>query len=115
LAKNIYFEARGEPLAGKLAVAQVTLNRVRSTRYHNSICEVVYAKHQFSWTKTFNRTHIRNPQAWEQSLALAQKALSRGFAKANFHATLFHNHKVKPKWAAKSKKIATIGNHTFYM
>jgi spore germination cell wall hydrolase CwlJ-like protein len=115
LAKNIYFEARGESLAGKLAVAQVTLNRVNSTKYQNTICGVVYAKHQFSWTKKYNASHIKNPQAWKQSLALAQKALANGVAKTNFHATLFHNKTVKPKWAAKSKKVAVIGNHTFYM
>lgn len=51
LAANLYFEARGEPLKGQLAVAKVTLNRVKSKQYPDSICAVVFQKHQFSWTK----------------------------------------------------------------
>ena len=56
LAKNIYYEARGEPMHGKIAVAQVTLNRVtHRTEFQSSICGVVYAKHQFSWTMEKHR------------------------------------------------------------
>jgi N-acetylmuramoyl-L-alanine amidase len=115
LAKNIYFEARGEPRAGKLAVAQVTLNRVKSTKYRNTICGVVYEKKQFSWTATYNKKHIKNYEAWIDAIAIAQETLENGKALKNFPALFFHNHTIKPKWASQKRKVAKIGNHTFYV
>ncbi len=112
LAKNIYYESRGEPLAGKLAVAQVTLNRVGSGSFGNTICKVVYQKNQFSWTKKPHKL-IYN-EAWTQALSIAETAIEDGVALPNFNALYFHNYSVKPKWAKKKRKVAKIGSHSFY-
>lgn len=111
LAKAIYFEARGESNLGKVAVAKVVLNRVNSPKFPNTVCGVVYQKHQFSWTK--KPTKIVNQQAWAASVSLANKAITTGLPKLkNFTALYFHSKSVKPNW--KLTKIAKIGNHVFY-
>lgn len=112
LAKNIYYEARGEPLAGKLAVAQVTLNRVESNKFGNTICKVVYEKNQFSWTKKPSK--LKYGKAWQEALSIAEAAITNGIALQNFDALYFHNKKVKPIWAKQKKKLAKIGGHVFY-
>lgn len=112
LAKNIYHEARGEPHRGKLAVAQVTLNRVNDERFASSICGVVYQPYQFSWTKEHN-LKVVDKSAWQESLQIARDAVNNGVTELeNFNAVYFHNTKVKPRW--KLRKVAKIGNHVFY-
>jgi N-acetylmuramoyl-L-alanine amidase len=112
LAKNIYFEARGEPYRGKLAVAQVTLNRVKSPNFSNTICGVVYQPYQFSWTLTYKK--ITDKVAWNAALSLADKVLDGTVKMPNFRATYFHAKSVRPKWAKNKTLVATIGNHVFY-
>jgi spore germination cell wall hydrolase CwlJ-like protein len=113
LAKNIYYEARGEPLHGKIAVAQVTLNRVtHRTQFDASICQVVYAKRQFSWT----HEHHREPRglAWQEAQAIA-KAVINGFVHIpEFRGLYFHNLTVNPRWSNTKELVARIGNHIFY-
>lgn len=111
LAKNIYYEARGESKAGKLAVAKVTLNRVSSPNFANNICGVVYQKHQFSWTKNPKRK-IADNSAWRESLELARHAIDTKLTHLNLPALYFHNATVSPNWG--KKRIAKIGNHYFY-
>ena len=112
LAKNIYYEARGEPYQGKLAVAQVTLNRVNDERFATTICGVVYQPYQFSWTKERN-LKIVDKSAWQESLEIARVAVNDGLTEMeNFNAMYFHSIKVKPRW--KLRKVARIGNHVFY-
>ena len=104
LADNIYYEARGEPVEGQLAVALVTLNRAKGS----SICEEVYKPHQFSWTSKPKK--ITEPDEWEKSYALAYKAMTS--ITNTFEATHYHSIKVNPHW--KLKRIDQIGNHIFY-
>ena len=112
MAKNIYYEAGGESLIGKLAVAKVTLNRVASPRFPETVCGVVYQKYQFSWTLNHKRK-IRNLAAWQESLNLARDAMYNGLPELeSFEALYFHNKQVNPKWGL--KRVATIGNHIFY-
>lgn len=112
LAENIYHEARGESLMGRIAVAQVTVNRLNSQKFGKTICQVVYAPKQFSWTN--NPQPITDSRAWRQSLELAEQVL-RGFAEIkDFPALWFHHVSIKPRWAKKKKKIAHIGKHVFY-
>jgi spore germination cell wall hydrolase CwlJ-like protein len=112
LAKNIYYEAQGESLIGKLAVAKVTLNRVTSPKFPNSVCGVVYQKYQFSWTLT-KQYKIRNLAAWQESLNLARDAIYNGLPELeNFKALYFHNKQVNPRW--NRKRLLKIGNHIFY-
>lgn len=113
LAKNIYYEARGEPTRGKIAVAQVTLNRVtHRTEFQSSICGVVYAKHQFSWTMAAYR-EPRGP-AWHEAQELAKAVIIGTAYLPNFKALYFHNLTVQPQWNKTKELVARIGNHIFY-
>jgi spore germination cell wall hydrolase CwlJ-like protein len=113
LAKNIYYEARGEPLHGKIAVAQVTLNRVtHRTEFESNICGVVYAKHQFSWTMEKHREP--RGEAWAEAQALAKAVIIGTVYLPKFNALYFHNLTVKPKWNKTKELVARIGNHIFY-
>lgn len=114
LAKNIYHEARGETLAGKYAVAHITINRLKTGYWGNSICKVVYAKKQFSWTFS-NRLGKFEPTQWAESENIARRSLAgyrvRGLANSLFyHATYIRT----PNWADIKNEAATIGNHVFY-
>lgn len=110
LTKNIYREASGESFKGKLAVGVVTINRLFSGIYGSTICKVVYYPGQFSWTRE-GATKI-NKGKWQESLLAASMVLEDHKILGDFNATHFHNRSVKPKWGL--KKIAVIGNHTFY-
>ena len=126
LAKNIYYEAAQEPYEGKLAVAQVTLNRVNSGQFPTDICSVVYQKTtdanlrtvcQFSWTCMVKEmVQIRDRYRWEESVLIAQRALTvPGLHDkiAETHALYYHAIYVNPGWN-KQKVVAKIGNHIFY-
>jgi spore germination cell wall hydrolase CwlJ-like protein len=114
LAKNVYYESRGEPHKGQLAVALVTLNRVEDPRYPKSICGVVYQKHQFSWTKNYKLQRLRvNQDQWKKAREVAMQAYMDRDILGNFDATHFHNASVSPGW--KLRRVARINNHTFYM
>lgn len=107
LAANIYHEARGEPLAGKKAVAYVTINRAQSGLFSNTICGVVFEKGQFSWTKDKRKHKQRIPDEYYN---LAYKALTSPY---KFKALYFHSTKIQPNW--KRKRYTKIGNHIFYL
>lgn len=120
LAKNIYYESASETYEGKLAVAQVTLNRVNSPKYPKDVCSVVYQKTQgtcqFSWTCNNADTIVKNKYQWEESLLIAKRALTQPhlhdiIAKTN--ALYYHANYVNPGWN-KTKVVARIGNHIFY-
>jgi spore germination cell wall hydrolase CwlJ-like protein len=113
LAKNIYHEARGEPLHGQIAVAQVTVNRVASGDFQNSICSAVYANRQFSWT-IGKPKKIKDAKAWEDSVAIATAVLNKSVHLPDFKALYFHTKQVKPRWNRDKRIVAVIGNHIFY-
>ena len=74
MTKNIYFESAHEGFDGKVAVATVTMNRVKSGRYPDSVCDVVYQRGQFSWTK--HRKSVKNWKAYRRAEDIAYKVLS---------------------------------------
>ena len=113
LAKNIYHESRGESLHGQIAVALVTVNRVNSGLFHNSICGVVYAPSQFSWTLDKTK-RVRDTKAWQTAQEVSRAVLTQTIALPNFTATHFHTKQVKPRWAKTKTQVAVIGNHIFY-
>jgi N-acetylmuramoyl-L-alanine amidase len=113
LARNIYHEARGEPLEGQLAVAQVTLNRVQSGVFHNTVCGVVYAHRQFSWTLDKTK-RVRDAKAWRAAQDISRAVLTKSIDLPEFRATYFHTRQVKPRWAKSKTRVAVIGNHIFY-
>lgn len=123
LALNIYHEARGEPKAGQYAVANVTLNRVKSRHYPNDTCAVVFQKNwdkrrrryvsAFSWTELDYRSN-RNTKEWKQALKIAESVYG-GSTKTNAKDALFyHANYIKPRWAKNKKSVARIGKHIFY-
>jgi len=123
LAKNIYYEARGESLAGKLAVGQVTLNRVERAHWPTTICGVVFERNkeatvcQFSWVCDSTIPRIdQASNAWRHSYDLAIQLLASPFPLKDITegATYFHARYVNPTWAKQKVKIATIDNHIFY-
>ncbi len=115
LAKNIYFEARGESYKGKIAVAQVTLNRVKHPGdFSKTICGVVYQPDQFSWTSLPKQAIIDKKQ-WEECLHIARGVLHGKIFLDDFNALYFHAHHVKPYWRKSKQHIRTIGKHIFYV
>lgn len=114
LAENIYHEARGEPIIGQLAVAKVTLNRVKHPRYPDTICRVVKQYKQFSWTLDPILVSKDKDEDWVTSLELAKTILNDGviFLKG-FKATHYHAKSVNPNWGFEI--YAMIGNHIFYV
>lgn len=122
LATAIYFEARGEPVAGQKAVAQVVLNRVNSGRYPSSVCGVVYQnaqrrnRCQFSFACDGKPDIPKEAAAWTRSRAIAADCLSdppRTWVLGD--ATLYHARYVRPSWAPKVTLVSSIGQHLFYI
>lgn len=119
LARNIYFEAMGESQIGKRAVGFVTLARSQSSKYPDSVCEVVYQKRQFSWVsqRSVHQPRLKNAQdrlAWEVSQMEAVMVLS-GEVKDPTHGALFYHTKgVNPVWNRNMIRTAVIGDHVFW-
>lgn len=111
LTDNIYHEARNQSLQGQVAVGIVTLNRVKSKLFQSSICEVVYAPYQFSWTKD-KHLRILEKDAWEIAKYAAYLALTSNYT---FKALYYHTTEIRPYWAKYKLALVTIGQHKFYM
>ena len=75
LAKNIYFESRGEPEAGQFMVGFVTLNRMRDERWPNTICKVVYQRNQFEWTRDIHSNTPKNGELYNKAIYIASIVL----------------------------------------
>ncbi len=141
LAENIYHEARNEPTAGMVAVGNVTMNRVGSKRFPNSICEVVHQgphyeshktrydkdlpdnlriyypkKHrcQFSWYCDGLSDAIYNKRKFQHILELSVEIRRRVYPDITDGATHYHADYVHPKWADVYKHTVTIDTHIFY-
>jgi spore germination cell wall hydrolase CwlJ-like protein len=114
LAENIYYEAGIEPVEGKYAVAQVTLNRVKNGYWGKSICKVVHSKAQFSWTLKKKRKAPKG-ELWRESQAVARNVLAKGIRVQSLqHSLMYHADYVKPKWADRTQYITKVGQHIFY-
>lgn len=116
LAKNIYHEAGVESLEGKLAVAQVTFNRVNRGRWGGTVCQVVYAKSQFSWTLDKNKVKEKPAgRLWEASVAAAQQYLDGYRVNNLLDSTHYHTDWIEtPRWARQHRPVQRIGSHLFY-
>lgn len=120
LAQNVYWEAATEPTEGKIAVAQVTLNRVRSGKFPNSICGVVQQRTtvldkivcQFSWFCERRRKPVVGP-LYEESMEVARMVLHDGYELDHMKDALyFHAAHVNPRW--NKQRVGRIGQHIFY-
>lgn len=113
LAANVYHEARGEPLAGRLAVAQVTMNRVRSPRFPDDVCSVVFQRGQFSWTA--HAPPVTDREAWAEALRVATLVYEgRARRVVGPRALFYHERSVSPRWAGSMVEVRRVGAHTFY-
>ncbi len=118
LARNIYFEAGSEPRNGKIAVAEVTMNRVKSKNFPRTVCGVVYQRTgrtcQFSWVCKQNKV-VRSKEMWLESLRIAENIL---ISKRRYgiigSAQYFHADYVEPAWAEEKQLVMKIGRHIFY-
>jgi spore germination cell wall hydrolase CwlJ-like protein len=121
LAEAIYFEARGEPALGQVAVAQVILNRAFSGRYPNTVCGVVYQnshRHlacQFTFACDGIRDTVREPDMWERARKIAAEMLDgKLWLPEVGKATHYHARYVHPGWVREMKKMYKLGVHIFY-
>jgi spore germination cell wall hydrolase CwlJ-like protein len=108
LALNLYHEARGEPLTGQFAVAQVVLNRAQ--RDPAKVCEVVQAYRQFSWT--LNPPIVADGAPWRMAQEIARLSLSMQDFTGG--ATHYHALFVSPYWKSDMVILGQWGNHAFY-
>ena len=127
LALNVYHEARGEDYLAQLAVADVTMNRVESDKFSNSVCEVITEaqvetnwrgdavpirhKCQFSWYCDGVGDEPKPGVEWNNSMAVASNGNYKGITKG---ALFYHSVDVEPFWAKSFVRLGSIGNHIFY-
>ena len=130
LAQNIYHEARGETIAGQVAVAWVTLNRMEADKFPNTLCGVVKQARtdskgnplrnqcQFSWYCDGKSDRIRNQREWEDVQLITNVVLidwARASRSPVANATFYHADYVEPYWASEFTEIAQVDNHIFYV
>jgi spore germination cell wall hydrolase CwlJ-like protein len=123
LAENVYHEGRGESLAGQEAIAEVTLNRVASAQFPDTVCDVVHEQRwdvrrkryvgAFSWTEL---DHLPRPagKPWESALAVATAVYDKEAEARAEGALFYHATSIEPTWAKTKVRVARIGNHIFY-
>ena len=116
LTRNIYFESASEPYRGKVAVAQVTINRMQSGDYPSTVCGVVHQRTndtcQFSWVCSKTKI-VRSQELYDESQRVAYKVMIDGLRIPELkNAMFFHADYVRPNWRKKPK--AKIGRHIFY-
>ena len=130
MSKNIYFEAGNQPVAGKIAVSHVVLNRMYSPSYPDNICDVIYqarwrtdwkgkevpVRHmcQFSWFCDGKSDDPVDSDTWMFSLMVANSVLNGDFSDITEGSTHYHADSVHPYWADSLNKVVTIDNHIFY-
>ena len=122
MAQNIYWEAASEPAEGKLAVAQIVMNRMESGKYPNDPCQVIFQKNvfyekvvcQFSWyCESTHKTKAIHKPLYEESMEAAKMVLMEGFRLPGLQDALYyHADYVNPQW--NKVKVAKIGRHIFY-
>lgn len=112
LAGAVYFESKGEPLSGQLAVANVIINRTTSGRFPRTICGVVKQPGQFSFLRGGEIPEIRSGAQYRTAMAIAEIAMDKEWDNPTPGALYFHARRVSPGWAR--PRVATIGNHIFF-
>jgi spore germination cell wall hydrolase CwlJ-like protein len=115
LIRNVFFEAGSESHEGKIAVAQVTWNRLKDGRWGSDICRVVYAPGQFSWTSDLNkRTRKIGGPGWEPTIEAVEDFLNGTRVAKLENSMFFHASYVRPNWGSFAHRVRQIGNHIFY-
>lgn len=127
LALNIYFETHAVSLADGIAVSDVVMNRVKDSRFPNTVCEVVKQGHQdsqgnmkrhkcqFSWYCDGKADTPKNEEAWERSRHIARDIyVNKAFIGITEGATHYHASYVKPRWRLTMDRTTRVGSHIFY-
>ena len=133
MALNIYHEARSDSLAGKFAVADVVLNRVRDDRYPGTVCDVIYqGDHKPSWKDSSQLVPVRNrcqfswycdgksdtpldADSWNEAVLISSQIIKNGKHRGlTESATHYHADWIQPYWAPSLQQVGTIGSHIFY-
>ena len=128
MAANIYHEAKNQPMAGQIAVAQVVLNRVNDNRYPDNVCDVVkqgltykngkvvLGKCQFSWYCDGKKDDVdKKSEKWRNSLRYASMVITNRITlDVTEGATHYHATYVRPAWARTKTKTVRINRHIFY-
>ena len=116
LAMNIYHESRGEVIEGQVAVAHVTMNRVKHSNWPTSICDVVYQPYQFSWTHLIKDQTPRDKKMWKQAKVIARDVMIGNTVDPTDNAVFYHANYVNPDWAEQESMDVSkvIGVHIFY-
>lgn len=120
LSEALYFEARGETVKGQFAVAEVIMNRVKSTRFPGSLCGVIHQgtgkKYgcQFTYTCDGYKEVIAEPKAFSRVSKVARAILDGKSPALTDGATHYHTTAVRPRWSRVYTKTARIGQHLFY-
>lgn len=112
LTEALYFEARGEPLSGQRAVAEVIMNRVDHPAFPKSVCGVVNQQGQFSYKGRSLR--MRDGAAASRARRVAAELLAGAPRSLTSGATYFHTTYVRPSWTHRFTRTARIGSHVFY-
>ena len=128
MATNIYHEAKNQPMVGQIAVAQVVMNRVKDSRYPNTICDVVkqgltykngkvvLGKCQFSWYCDGKKDDVNmKSEKWRNSIRYASMVMTNKITlDVTEGATHYHATYVRPAWARTKTKTVRINRHIFY-
>ena len=130
LAKNIYFEAGNQPLVGKVAVANVTLNRVKDFQFPNTVCGVIYQAEwttnwkgekvptrnrcQFSWFCDGKPDQPTDSETWVKSINVAEQVLDKYYPDVTENSLWYHADYIKPNWSNYLNKTVQIEAHIFY-
>ena len=128
LALNVFHESRNQSLIGRIATAQVVMNRVKDERFPNTVCEVVYQgetykwqpdlpirnRCQFSWYCDGKSDIPKDDFAWQQALMVAHGVYYGNLDDFVEGATHYHAHYVLPSWASSKTYITRIDDHIFY-
>lgn len=121
IAQTVYFEARDQPVAGQLAVAQVVVNRMESDGFPDDACEVVkqggdFRKYRchFSWYCDGKSDRPKNQKAWAQAQLIASAVLDGTRMKELIGVTHYHANYVSPYWTDFMSAVTQVGDHIFY-
>nr|WP_245989806.1 cell wall hydrolase [Litoreibacter meonggei] len=120
LTEALYFEARGETVRGQIAVAEVILNRVSSSRFPDTVCGVIRQGTgrkfacQFTYTCDGRPEKVSEPAAFDRVGKIARMMLNGAPRKLSGGATFYHTTAVNPSWARKFRRTARHGVHLFY-
>lgn len=113
MVKNVYYEARGEPVKGKEAVVHVLLNRIKMPNYPSTVCGNTFMKAQFSWVGSVGK--MTDKKSVELAKAAVYNVISGNSSLGSFPASHFYNPSAaRPAWAKKCTPVAKIGKHSFY-